>query len=63
MIFAGYIHTGIFHNELVDRDAKIGAHNVGQSIKAMIPLSLHKGYSLLEKACWNRFKKHQYGPF
>ena len=29
----------------------------------MIPLCLHEGYGLLENACWNRFKKHQYGPF
>ena len=26
-------------------------------------MSKDEGYSLLENACWNRFKKHQYGPF
>ena len=56
-------HCGIFRNELVDRAAKIGTQNLGQSIQVMTPLSLHEGYSLLENACWNRFKKHQYGPF
>ena len=32
-------HCGIFHNELVDRAAKIGVHKLGQLIKVTIPLS------------------------
>ena len=47
-------HCGFPANEWADRTAKKGAQSKNNAIKIEIPLSLHEGYCLLEKACWNQ---------
>ena len=50
-------HCGILHNEIVDRAAKKGAKNEGNSTSLKMLYDLHEGYALLEKEIWEQFEK------
>ena len=48
-------HCGIFGNESADRSAKKGARNDVCASPINIPLTVQEGYSLVQRAAWDRF--------